>query len=62
MNNQQISERVFAALEGLSSNDPWWWTHVAVLAFVALLAAVTTVTVVGLRNLRRQECFQAQRG
>ncbi|WP_193342621.1 hypothetical protein [Pseudarthrobacter sp. AB1] len=58
MNDQQmqeITDRVVAALEGLSSSDPGWWTYVAALASVALLAAVIGVTVVGLRNLRQKE-------
>ncbi|WP_354191377.1 hypothetical protein [Arthrobacter sp. UYCu712] len=58
MNDQQmqeITDRAVAALEGLSSNDPGLWTYVTALGFVALLAAVIVVTVVGLRNLRQKE-------
>lgn len=58
MNDQQMQEigdRVVPALEGLVQLDPWWWTYVAVLAPVALLTTAIVVTVVGLRNLRRQK-------
>jgi hypothetical protein len=58
MNNQQMQEipdRAVAALEGLSSNDPWLWTYVAALAPVALVITAIVVTVIGLRTLRRQE-------
>ncbi|MDJ0356058.1 hypothetical protein [Paenarthrobacter sp. PH39-S1] len=58
MNNQQmqeISDRVYAALEGLSPHDPWLWTYVTALASVAVLTTAIVVTVVGLRNLRHQE-------
>ncbi|MET3721150.1 hypothetical protein ABIB27_003016 [Arthrobacter sp. UYEF21] len=52
---QEITDRVVAALEGLSSRDPGWWTYGAAFAPIVLLATAIVVTVVGLRNLRRQE-------
>jgi hypothetical protein len=57
MNDQQmqeIADGVVAALEGFSTRDPGWWTYVAALAPVALMTVAIVVTVVGLRNLRRQ--------
>lgn len=58
MNDQQMQgfpHRAVAALEGLSSRDPWLWTSIAALATVALVITAIVVTVIGLRNRRRQE-------
>jgi hypothetical protein len=52
---QEIPDRAVAALEGLSSRDPWLWTYVAALAPVALVITAIMVTVIELPNLRRQE-------